>query len=121
MLQKKIQVADSRILILGLAFNENCPDLRNTRVVDIVHELKTYNAIIDVYDPWVDSNIAKDEYDIEMVCELKNNSYDAIVVTVAHKEFKELGAVKIKALGKKKFIIYDTKSLLSRDDVDGRL
>ena len=121
MLQKRIQVADSRILILGLAFKENCPDLRNTRVVDIVDELKTYNAIIDVYDPWVDSNTAKEEYDIEMIFELKNNAYDAIVVTVAHKVFEELGAAKIKALGKQNFIIYDTKSLLPRDDVDGRL
>ncbi len=121
MLQKRIQVAGSRILILGLAFKENCPDLRNTRVVDIIDELKTYNAIIDVYDPWVDKNTAKEEYDIEMICELKNDSYDAIIVTVAHDAFKELGILKIKALGKQNFIIYDTKSVLPQDDVDGRL
>ena len=121
MLQKRIQVADSRILILGLTFKENCPDLRNTRVVDIVHELKTYNANIDVYDPWVDISIAKKEYQIDMILELKNNTYDAIIVTVGHNVFKDLGSENIKALGKQNFIIYDTKSLLPRDDVDGRL
>jgi UDP-N-acetyl-D-galactosamine dehydrogenase len=121
MLQKRIQVADSRILILGLTFKENCPDLRNTRVVDIVDELKTYNANIDVYDPWVDINIAKKEYQIDMILELKNNTYDAIIVTVGHNVFKDLGSENIKALGKQNFIIYDTKSLLPHDDVDGRL
>ena len=121
MLQKRIQVADSRILILGLTFKENCPDLRNTRVVDIVDELKTYNANIDVYDPWVDINIAKKEHQIDMILELKNNTYDAIIVTVGHNVFKDLGSENIKALGKQNFIIYDTKSLLPRDDVDGRL
>ena len=121
MLQKRIQVADSRILILGLTFKENCPDLRNTRVVDIVDELKTYNANIDVYDPWVDISIAKKEYQIDMILELKNNTYDAIIVTVGHNVFKDLGSENIKALGKQNFIIYDTKSLLPRDDVNGRL
>ena len=121
MLQKRIQVADSRILILGLTFKENCPDLRNTRVVDIVDELKTYNANIDVYDPWVDINIAKKEHQIDMILELKNNTYDAIIVTVGHNVFKDLGSENIKALGKQNFIIYDTKSLLPHDDVDGRL
>jgi UDP-N-acetyl-D-galactosamine dehydrogenase len=121
MLQKRIQVADSRILILGLTFKENCPDMRNTRVVDIVDELKTYNANIDVYDPWVDISIAKKEYQIDMILELKNNTYDAIIVTVGHNVFKDLGSENIKALGKQNFIIYDTKSLLPRDDVDGRL
>ena len=121
MLQKRIQVADSRILILGLTFKENCPDLRNTRVVDIVDELKTYNANIDVYDPWVDISTAKEEYHIDMILELKNNTYDAIIITVAHKVFKDLGSARIKALGKQNFVIYDIKSLLPRDDVDGRL
>ena len=121
MLQKRIQVADSRILILGLTFKENCPDLRNTRVVDIVDELKAYNANIDVYDPWVDISIAKKEYQIDMILELKNNTYDAIIVTVGHNVFKDLGSENIKALGKQNFIIYDIKSLLPHDDVDGRL
>lgn len=121
MLQNRIQVVDSRILILGLAFKEDCPDLRNTRVVDIVGELKTYNANIDIYDPWVDNHEAKEEYDLETIPELNNGTYDAIIVAVAHKQFKELGSEKIKALGKKNCIIYDAKSLLPREDVDGRL
>ena len=121
MLQKKIQVADSRILILGLTFKENCPDFRNTRVIDIVDELKNYDANVDVYDPWVDTKAANKEYDIDLTLELKNNTYDAIIITVAHKVFKELGSAKIKALGKQNCIIYDTKSLLPRNDVDGRL
>lgn len=121
MLKNRIHVADSRVLILGLAFKENCPDLRNTRVVDIVEELKTYNAVIDVYDPWVDNHEAKEEYGIETIPELIDGTYDAIIVAVAHKQFKELGSKKIRALGKKNYIIYDAKSLLPREDVDGRL
>jgi UDP-N-acetyl-D-glucosamine/UDP-N-acetyl-D-galactosamine dehydrogenase len=121
MLQNRIQIVESKILILGLAFKENCPDLRNTRVIDIVNELQTYNAKIDVYDPWVDNYSAKDEYNIDTISELKNDTYDAIVIAVAHKEFKDLGSEKIKALGKSNCIIYDVKSLLPREDVDGRL
>ena len=121
MLQNRIQVVDSRILILGLAFKEDCPDLRNTRVVDIVGELKTYNANIDIYDPWIDNHEAKKEYDIETIPELKAGTYDAIVLAVAHQQFKDLGSDKIKALGKKNCVIYDAKSLLPRADVDGRL
>jgi len=121
MLQNRIQVVDSRILILGLAFKEDCPDLRNTRIVDIVAELETYNANIDIYDPWVDNNEAKEEYGIETIPDLKNDTYDAIIVAVAHKQFKDLGSQKIKSLGKANSIIYDAKSLLPIDDVDGRL
>ena len=106
---------------MGLTFKENCPDLRNTRVVDIIDELKTYNANIDVYDPWVNANTAIEEYHIDMILELKNNTYDAIIITVAHEAFKELGSAKIQALGKQNCIIYDIKSTLPRDDVDGRL
>jgi len=122
MLQKRIQVVDSHILILGLAFKENCPDIRNTRVVDIVDELKTYNAHIDVYDPWVDNSAANRQYNIDTITTLNKNTYDAIVITVAHQQFKNLGSAKIKALGKENCIIYDVKSIFPRkDDVDGRL
>jgi UDP-N-acetyl-D-galactosamine dehydrogenase len=121
MLQKRIQVVDSHILILGLTFKQNCPDLRNTRVVDIVDELKTYNVNIDVYDPWADASIAKKEYQIDMIVQLKDNTYDAIIITVGHNVFKDFSSEKIKALGKENFIIYDTKSILPQDDVDGRL
>ncbi len=121
MLQNRIQVVDSRILMLGLAFKEDCPDLRNTRVVDIIDELKTYNANIDVFDPWVDHNEAQEEYAITTIPELKDNTYDAIIVAVAHKQFKQLGPEKIRALGKENCIIYDAKSLLPRESVNGRL
>ena len=121
MLQKEIEVENSHILILGLAFKENCPDLRNTRVIDIVNELKTHNVKIDIYDPWIDENSANQEYNIDMAQELKDNTYDAIIVAVAHDVFKELGSAKIKALGKQNCIIYDVKSMLSKDVIDGRL
>ncbi|MDB9992482.1 Vi polysaccharide biosynthesis UDP-N-acetylglucosamine C-6 dehydrogenase TviB [Amylibacter sp.] len=121
MLRKRIQVADSRILILGLTFKENCPDLRNTRVIDIYTELKTYNAKIDVYDPLVDKNSAEAEYGIDMIERLKESTYDAIILAVAHEHFKNLGSKYIKKLGRQNSIIYDIKSILSLDDVDERL
>ena len=121
MLQKRTQIYDARILILGLAFKENCPDTRNTRVKDIIEELKSYNTLVDVYDPWVDPFSVKNEHQIEMIEVIEENTYDGIVIAVAHQQFKELGARKIKAFGKKNSIIYDIKSLLSAGDVDGRL
>jgi UDP-N-acetyl-D-galactosamine dehydrogenase len=121
MLQKEIKVENSHILLLGLAFKENCPDFRNTRVIDIVNELKTHNLKIDIYDPWIEAKSANQEYNINMTRELKDNTYDAIIVAVAHDAFKELGSEKIKALGKQNCIIYDVKSMLSKDVIDGRL
>ena len=121
MLKKRIQVSGSRILVLGLTFKEDCPDIRNTRVIDIIDELKTYNAKVDVYDPWVDVSIARKEIQIDMIIDLNEKSYDAIIVAVAHKIFKELGSINIKALGKQNCVIYDVKGLLPFDDVDARL
>ena len=121
MLQNRVQVCGARILILGLTFKENCPDTRNTRVVDIIRELQDYNTTVDVYDPWVKGTEVKDDYQIDMTCELKIHTYDAIIIAVAHDIFRDLGAEKIKALGKPNCIIYDIKSLLSINDVDGRL
>jgi len=121
MLQNRIQICDARVLILGLTFKENCPDTRNTRVVDIIDELEDYNINVDVYDPWVDVAIARNEHQINMMLELKADTYDAIIIAVAHKIFKNLGAENIKALGKNNCVIYDIKSLLSQEDVDGRL
>ena len=121
MLRKRVEVCDARVLILGLAFKENCPDTRNTRVVDIIDELKDYSTVVDVYDPWVDASLVRDEHQINMTVELKVDTYDVIIIAVAHKVFKDLGADKIKALGKINCVIYDIKSLLTRDDVDGRL
>lgn len=121
MLQNRVQVCGARILILGLAFKEDCPDTRNTRIVDLIRELEEYNSIVDVYDPWVEESAVKHEHEIDMTLELKADTYDAIIIAVAHKIFKDLGAERIKALGKEKCTIYDIKSLLTIDDVDGRL
>jgi len=121
MTQKRIHVVDSNILILGLAFKENCPDLRNTRVIDIVRELQNNNAKVDIYDPWVDVNEAFDEYGIKTITSLTQGKYDAIILTVAHDEFKDMGFEKIHALGKSQHIVFDVKNILPKDEVDGRL
>lgn len=121
MTQRRIQVVDSRVLLLGLAFKENCPDLRNTRVIDIICELKSYSAQIDVYDPWVDARAAEKEYGIIPVSSLEHEAYDAIIIAVAHHQFAALGAEGIRALGKPKCILYDVKHLLPKSAVDGRL
>lgn len=121
MTQRRIHIVDSRILILGLTFKENCPDLRNTRAVDIIDELKALNARVDVYDPWVDKAEAQHEYGILPVESLENNLYDAIVLVVSHDEFKTMGIDAIHALGKEDHILYDVKHLYSAGQVDGRL
>lgn len=121
MTKRRIHVVNARILVLGLTFKENCPDLRNTRVIDIINTLESYHAAIDVYDPWVDPEEALSEYQITLQPELVEDRYDAIILAVAHRQFAELGADKIKRLGKQKFILYDIKSLLPKSEVDGRL
>jgi UDP-N-acetyl-D-galactosamine dehydrogenase len=121
MLNKKINISGSRILILGLAFKENCPDLRNTRVVDMYNELKEYNVTIDVYDPWVDKKEAQKEYSINPITSPKAGQYDAIILAVSHNEFKAMGADAIHKLGKENHVLYDIKYLLNKDEVDGRL
>ena len=121
MVKRAIPVANSNILILGLTFKENCPDLRNTRVVDIVEELNSYNANIDIYDPWVDKEEAKAEYGINMIDALDGEKYDAIILAVAHKQFAELGVDNILKSAKNEHILYDIKHLLSKELVDGRL
>ncbi len=119
--RRKIHVVGANILILGLAFKENCPDLRNTRVIDIVNELQSYHANVDVHDPWVDAAEAEREYNIKPVNTLKNNHYDAIILAVGHNEFIELGPDAIRGLGKEDTILYDIKSVLPKDAVDARL
>jgi len=121
MTKKRIHVVDSKILVMGLAFKENCPDLRNTRVTDIIDTLNAYYAQVDVYDPWVSGAEAQHEYGITPISELKNGTYDAIVLAVSHKEFVAMGAEKIRALGKPDSVLYDVKALLPKDQVDGRL
>lgn len=122
MASKKVNIVDAKILMLGLTFKENCPDLRNTRVVEMVEELTdTYNAKVDVYDPWVNDDEVKQVYNIEMITAPKPNSYDAIIIAVGHSQFKEMGVDGIKALGKANHVLYDIKYLLPPGDVDGRL
>lgn len=120
MVRKGINPVQARILIMGLAFKENCPDLRNTRVVDIIAALQGYNARIDVCDPWVDAAEAKHEFGLSL-CEPAEGEYDAIVVAVGHEEFKKLGATGIRAHGKPESVLYDVKYVLPREAVDGRL
>ena len=119
--KKRIHIVESNILILGLSFKENCPDLRNTRVVDIVKEFESYHANVDVYDPWADPEQANHEYGITPVTTLSNGKYDAIVLAVGHDEFRKMGADKIRKLGKSKCILFDVKCILPKDKVDGRL
>lgn len=121
MTQNKIHAVDSKILILGFTFKENCPDVRNTRVIDIIEKFDSYNANVDVYDPWVDAEEAKHEYGVTPITELKNDTYDAIIVAVSHKEFVSMGVDAIRALGKKQHILFDVKHVFPKQDVDARL
>jgi len=121
MTKKHISVMDANILIMGLTFKENCPDIRNTRVVDLVNEFKDFNCNVDVYDPWVDIDIAFHEYGIKPIEQPVEGKYDAILLAVAHDEFKELSLEQIKAFGKNNHVLYDIKYLLDANEVDGRL
>lgn len=121
MTERRIMVADSKILILGLAFKENCPDLRNSKVMDVLDELARFEAKIDVYDPWIDADAAYREYGLRPVRTPKIGRYDAIVLTVAHDEFKAMGVGKIRRFAKKVHVLYDVKYLFARDQTDGRL
>lgn len=121
MLKRRIHVDGARVLVMGLTFKENCPDLRNTRVVDIVSELAEYNIQVDVYDPWVAVEEAQHEYEITPITEPAINAYDGIVLAVAHNVFRALGAENIRQYGKAKHILYDLKYLLSAEEADLRL
>jgi len=121
MVCKGINPVRARILILGLAFKENCPDLRNTRVVDIVDALKGYNAQVEIVDPWVDAAAAMHEYGIGLIGAPEPGQYDAVIVAVGHREFAEIGGAGIRAFGKPASVLYDVKYVLPREAVDGRL
>ncbi len=121
MVRKGINPVRAKVLILGLAFKENCPDLRNTRVVDIVHALRGYNAEIDVHDPWIDAAEAEHEYALTPIAEPPPGSYDAVIVAVGHHQFVALGATGIRAFCKPASVVFDVKYVLPRADVDGRL
>ena len=122
MASKKVNIVDAKILMLGLTFKENCPDLRNTRVVEMIDELtNTYNAKVDVFDPWVDKQEAQAVYNLNLIDQPAAGYYDAMIVAVSHEQFKKLGVEGVKALGKKKHVLYDIKYLFPSDGVDGRL
>lgn len=121
MTKKRIQVEGAKVLVMGLTFKENCPDLRNTRVVDIVAELKDYNCEVDVYDPWVTVEEAQHEYGITTLSKPNSGTYDAIILAVAHHQFKDMGAAAIRALGKPASVLYDLKYVLSAQESDLRL
>jgi UDP-N-acetyl-D-galactosamine dehydrogenase len=121
MTQRRIHAAGANILVLGLAFKENCPDLRNTRVVDVVGEFKSYHANVDVYDPWVSADEARHEYGLDLVGELVPGKYDAVILAVAHDQFTALGADGIRALGKPGCVVFDVKQKLPRGAADDRL
>lgn len=121
MIKKKIQVEGAKVLVLGLSFKENCPDIRNTKIIDIVHELKEYHMDVDVYDPWVDASEAEHEYAITPVQSVKADTYDAVILAVAHNQFKEMGVTEIRALGKANHVLYDLKYVLETAESDIRL
>ena len=121
MIKKRIGVDNARVLILGLAFKENCTDLRNTRVIDIARELADYDILVDVHDPWIDAEEARREYGISPVLVPQAGAYDAVVLAVAHRQFREMGAAGVAAFGKPNHVLYDLKYVLPKDAVDLRL
>jgi UDP-N-acetyl-D-galactosamine dehydrogenase len=121
MLTKRIHVDGAKVLVMGLTFKENCPDLRNTKVVDIVSELKEYKINVDVVDPWCSNEEAQHEYGLSLIEQVKPDTYDAIILAVGHNEFKVLGAENIHAYGKEKHVLYDLKYILDKESVDMRL
>ncbi|MDP2259084.1 MAG: nucleotide sugar dehydrogenase [Caulobacter sp.] len=121
MVRKKINPVGARALVLGLAFKENCPDLRNTKVVDIVTELAEHSMTVDIHDPWVDAAEARHEYGVELTAAPKAGDYDVVILAVAHHQFTDLGAAGVRAFGKDPSVLYDVKSALPREAVDGRL
>ena len=121
MLKKRLHVRESDILIMGLTFKENCPDLRNTRVVDIINELQTYGVNVHVYDPWVDPEEAYKEYGIKPIATLEEGRFDTILLAVAHEQFKQMDIKQLRAFGKPDSVIYDLKYLFPAEQTDERL
>lgn len=121
MTKKCIQVEGAKVLVMGLTFKENCPDLRNSRVIDIVTELHEYNCAVDVYDPWVNTEEAFKEYEITTITQPKTGEYDAIILAVAHHQFKNMGSVAIRGLAKPISVIYDLKYVFTAQESDLRL
>lgn len=121
MLNEKIMVNGANVLLLGITFKENCPDIRNTKVVDIATELKNYHVNLDIYDPWAESDEVQEEYNLELVNKPLEGHYDAIIAAVAHNEFKQWSSDELKQLGKDNCVIFDLKYIFDKQDVDIRL
>lgn len=121
MAKKGISIVNARVLILGLSFKENTPDLRNTRVLDIMAELREYNASVDVHDPWVDPDEAKREYGLQLCAEPEPGSYDAILIAVAHEQYRKMGIEGVRALGRPEALVFDVKYVFPAETTDGRL
>ncbi|WP_447759730.1 Vi polysaccharide biosynthesis UDP-N-acetylglucosamine C-6 dehydrogenase TviB [Sphingopyxis panaciterrae] len=121
MLRRRIQVDGARVLVLGLAFKENCPDLRNTRVIDVVRELQDFGMVVDVHDPWASPEEAHEEYGLNLVSDPSSASYDGILLAVAHDQFRSIGASGIRRWGRENHILYDLKYVLTPDQADIRL
>ena len=118
---KSIPIAKANVLILGFAFKENCPDFRNTRVIDLVNEFISYKCNVDVYDPWINKIEVKKEYNIDTIDNISEGKYDAIVLAVSHNEFKDMTEKKLRLAGKEKHVLFDVKYLKKPTEVDGRL
>jgi UDP-N-acetyl-D-galactosamine dehydrogenase len=122
MVRKGMSLPKCRILVLGFTFKENCPDVRNTRVVDLIRELRGFGATVDVHDPWADPAAVHEEYGLDLMRERPPpGTYDAIIVAVAHQQFREMGVGVLQGLGRGNFVLYDIKSMLPADQVDARL
>lgn len=121
MLAQKISISGSRVLVLGLTFKEDCPDLRNTKVIDLVRELQEFGACVDVHDPWADPEDARREYDLDLVTEPEAGTYDGIILAVAHHQFRDMGTARLRALGRAAHVLYDLKAMLPLGDADMRL
>jgi UDP-N-acetyl-D-galactosamine dehydrogenase len=121
MIRRGINPVGARVLVLGLTFKENCPDLRNTKVVDVVRTLRDYRAQVDIHDPLASADEAQHEYGLTLLAQPQPSSYDAVVLAVAHRRYIDMGVAAIRAWLKPEGVLYDVKSVLPRDGVDGRL
>jgi len=121
MLKRKIQISGAKVLVLGLAFKENCPDLRNSRVIDVVHELQSYGVDVDVTDPWVDTHRAQEEYGVDLLPSPSAAGYDGIILAVAHHDFVDQGAAAIRSYGRVDHVLFDLKSVFAMAESDIRL
>ena len=121
MVKKRIQVVGSKILVMGLSFKENCPDIRNTKIIDMVKALKEYDLDLDIYDPWVDAQEVKSEYGLAPIQSLQSNQYDAIILAVAHDQFTQMSVEDFHNLGRELYVLYDLKYILDQQDSSIRL